>query len=51
MIDGLARFTYMTYVSDGNELNKIMFREFHAKSYSHHPRYQKTLTTVKKFYY
>jgi len=51
MTDGLVRFRDMIYVSDNSELKKAILREFHVKPYLGHPRYQKTLTTVKKFYY
>lgn len=50
-IDGLIRFRDMIYVSDNNELKKVILRGFHVKPYSSHPGYQKTLTAVKKFYY
>eukprot|EP00253_Pinus_taeda_P013707 PITA_13707 len=45
------RFRDMIYVPDNIELKKLILREFHAKPYLGHPRYQKTLTAVKKFYY
>ena len=48
---GLIRFRDMIYVSDNNELKKLIFREFHAKPYLGHLGYHKTLTTVTKFYY
>jgi hypothetical protein len=38
-------------VPDNSELKKVILREFHVKPYSGHPGYQKTLTTVKRFYY
>eukprot|EP00253_Pinus_taeda_P012799 PITA_12799 len=41
----------MIYVSNYSELKKLILREFHVKLYSGNPRYQKTLTTVNKFYY
>jgi len=49
--DGLVIFRNKIYVMDNHELNKVISREFHAKPYSSHPGYQKTLTVVKKFYY
>jgi hypothetical protein len=49
--DGLVRFRDRIYVPDNSELKKLILREFHVKPYSGHPGYQKTLTTVKKFYY
>ncbi len=48
---GLIRFRDRIYVSNNNELKKIILREFHVKSYSGQPRYQKTLTTTNKFYH
>lgn len=50
-VDGLIRFTDMIYVSNENELKKLILRKFHAKLYSGHPRYQKTLIVVKNLYY
>lgn len=47
----LVRFRDRIYVLDNNELKKLTLREFHAKSYSGHPRYRKTLTTVNKLYH
>jgi len=44
--DGLVRFRDKIYVTDRSELKKVVSREFHAKPYSGHPNYQKTLTTV-----
>ena len=49
--DGLFRFRDRIYVLDNIELKMLILREFHAKPYSGHPGYQKTLTVVKKFYY
>ena len=49
--DGLVIFRDMIYVSNNNELKKLIMTEFHAKSYSGHPGYQKILTMVKKCYY
>ena len=48
---GLLRFRDKIYVLDNSELKNIILREFHVKPYSYHPRYQKTLTTMNKFYY
>ena len=50
-VDGLVRFRDRIYVSNDGELKKVILREFHAKPYSGHPSYQKTLIAVKKFYY
>jgi len=36
---------------DSNELNKVILREFHEKTYSSHLVYQKKLTGVKIYYY
>ena len=49
--DGLVRFKDKIYVPDSSELKKVILREFHVKPYLGHPRYPKTLTTVKIFYY
>jgi len=49
--DGLVKFRDMIYVSDNIELKKVILTEFHAKPYSGHLGYQKTLTAVKKLYY
>lgn len=49
--DGLVRFSDMIYVLDNSEIKKVILREFHVKPYLGHPAYQKTLTTMKKFYY
>ena len=51
MIDGLVIFRDKIYVSNNSELKKIILREFHVKSYLSQPRYQKTLTTISKFYH
>lgn len=34
MVDGLVRFRDMIYVSNNNELKKVILREFQAKPYS-----------------
>jgi len=47
--DGLVRFRDRIYVQENNELKKLILREFHANSYSGHPRYQKTLTDWPNF--
>ena len=39
------------YFSNNSELKKAILKEFHAKPYSIHPRYENTLTMVKNFYY
>ena len=49
--NGLVRFQENIYVPDSSELKKVILREFHAKPYSGHPGYQKTLTAVKRYYY
>lgn len=49
--EGLVRFRDKIYVPDSSELKKVILWEFHAKPYSGHPGYQKTLTVVKKYYY
>lgn len=41
----------MICVLDSSELKKVILRDFHAKPYSVHPGYQKTPTTMKRFYY
>jgi len=47
----LVRFKYRIYVSYISELRKVILRYFHAKPYSGHLGYQKTLTAMKRFYY
>lgn len=49
--DGLVRFRDMIHVPDNSEVKKVILREFHVKPYSHHPGYQKTLTTVKRIHH
>jgi len=49
--DGLVKFWDMIYVLNQIELKKLILREFHAKPYSGHPGYQKTLITMNNFYY
>ena len=51
IVDSLARFREMIYVSEKSELKKLILREFNAKPYSGHMGYQKTLTKLNKFYY
>lgn len=50
MVDGLVRFRDKIYVSNCNELKKLILSEFHVKPYLGHVGYQKTLTMVNKFY-
>ena len=50
-IDELVRFRDIIYVPVSSELKKVILRKFHAKPYSSHLAYQKTLTAVNKFYY
>ena len=50
-MDGLVIFRERIYVLDNNELKNLILREFHVNPYSGHPRYQNTLTMVKKLYY
>ena len=47
----LVRFKDRIYVSDNSDLKKATLREFGVKPYLGHLGYQKTLTTMKKFYY
>jgi len=49
--DGLVKFKSKIYVSDNNELKKLILRKFHIKPYLGHPRYQTNLTFIKKLYY
>ena len=51
MIDGLVKFWDMIYVSDSSEIKKLTLREIYVKPYLGHLGYQKTLTSMKKFYY
>ena len=50
-VDGLVIFRDKIYVLNDNDIKKTILRYFHAKPYSDHPRYQKALTTVNKFYH
>lgn len=50
-VDGLVKFRDRIYVSHISELKKVILKEFHAKPYSGHPGYQKTLKTLKRYYY
>jgi len=45
--NGLVRFRDRIYVPNNNELKKVILRDFHAKPYSGHSSYQKTLITMK----
>lgn len=47
----MVRFRKKIYVPYGNELNNLILREVHVKTYLGHLGYQRTLTTVKKFYH
>ena len=49
--DGLVRFRDRICIPDKSELKKVILREFHAKPYSGHLGYQKTLIVVKRYYY
>ena len=49
--NGLVRFRDRIFVPDSSELKKVILMAFHAKPYSGHPGYQKTLRTMNKFYY
>ena len=48
---GLVRFRDKIYVSDNSDLKEVSLIELHAKTYSGHPGYQKTLKGVKRYYY
>ena len=41
----------MIYVSNCNEIKKLILREFHMKPYSGYLGYHKMLTVVNKLYY
>eukprot|EP00253_Pinus_taeda_P008741 PITA_08741 len=47
----LVRFRDRIYVPNCSDIKNITLREFDVKLYSEHLGYQKTLTTMKKFYY
>lgn len=47
----LVTFRDKIYVLDSSDLKKVTLREFQVKPYSRHPRYWKTMTPIKKFYY
>jgi len=44
---GLVGFRDMIYVQDNSELEKVILMEFHAKPFSDHLGYQKTLIAVR----
>ena len=48
---GLLRFKNRLYIPDSTELKLTILDEVHKKSYSSHPGYQKTITTLKKLFY
>lgn len=48
-MDVLVKFKDKIYVPDNRKLKKVILRDFHVKSYSGLPSYQKTLNAVKKF--
>ena len=47
----LFRFRNDIYMLDNNELKNIILIEFNVNLYLGHPRYEKTLTMIKKFYH
>jgi len=49
--DGLVIFKERIYLLDNSELKKLILRELNVKIYSGHLGYQKTLITMKTFYY
>jgi len=49
--NGLVMCRDRIYVLYNSELKNMILRDFNVKTYSSHPRYQKTLTIVKRFCY
>lgn len=49
--DSLVKLRDKIYLKDNSEIKNIILRELHAKPYSSQAGYQKTMITVKKFYY
>lgn len=50
-VDGLVKFRDKICVPNNMKLKNLILREFYIKSHLGHPRYQKTLTVVKKFHH
>lgn len=51
MDEALIRFKNIISVPNNDDLKRFIMKEFHVKPYFSHPGYQKSLTTIKKFYY
>jgi hypothetical protein len=49
--DGLLHFKNRLYIPNSVELKIIVLDEVHKKPYSGHPGYQKTITTLRNFFY
>jgi hypothetical protein len=49
--NGLLRFKNQLYVPNSVDLKTTILDELHKKSYSGHPGYQKTITTLRKLFY
>lgn len=48
--DNLINFKGIIYVPNIDEIKRLVMKEFHLKPYSVQPGYQKTLTTIKRYY-
>jgi hypothetical protein len=48
---GILRFKYRLYVPKSTNLMITILDDFHKKSYSGHPGYQKMITTLRKQFY
>ena len=46
--DGLLTYKNIIYIPNVADLKRIVMDEIHQAPYSSHPRYQKTISTVKK---
>jgi hypothetical protein len=49
--NGILMYKGKVYVTNSIELENTVMREIHNVSYVGHPRYQKTITTVKRQYF
>ena len=48
---GFLRFKNLIYVPNHSNIKHIILRELHNNPYARHPRYQKFITTLKKYFY
>jgi hypothetical protein len=50
-IDGILLFKNNFYVPNSPKLRRVILKEMHNVPYAGHPRYHKTVSTVKRQYY